>query len=124
MMKKPVSVDAYIRDFPGPVQNALRRLRGTILKSAPGAEEGISYGMPAYKQKGVLVYFGAYANHIGFYPTSSAIAAFKKDLAPFECSKGTVRFPLDRPLPYGLVSRMVRSRVRENLRKAGRKEKK
>ena len=118
MMKKYASVDAYLKDFPVPVRKSLSAIRDTIRKAAPGAEEGISYGIPAYKQYGGIACFGGYTGHIGFYPGAEAIATFKKDLASFETSKGTVRFPLDRPLPRALVTRMVRFRVKENLRAA------
>jgi uncharacterized protein YdhG (YjbR/CyaY superfamily) len=117
-MKTYATVDAYIKAFPIPAQKALRALRATIRKAAPDADELISYGMPAYKQHGVLVYFGAHTGHIGFYPTSTAIAAFTKDVARYTWSKGTVRFPLDRPIPHALVARMVRYRVKENELKA------
>jgi len=116
-MKTYANVDAYIKAFPIPAQKALRALRATVRKAAPGADEVISYGMPAYKQHGVIAYFGAHTGHIGFYPTSSAIAAFAKDLTRYTWSKGTVRFPLDRPIPHALVARMVRYRVKENEQK-------
>ena len=117
-MKRYASVDAYLEDFPTPVQEILQKFRDTVRRAAPDAEEAVSYGMPAYKLGGVLVYFAAHTRHIGFYPTSTGIAAFKQELQRFQCSKGTVRFPLDRPVPYGLVARIVRYRVKENLAKA------
>ena len=99
----------------------MKKLRQTIRKAAPEAEEVISYQMPAYKLQGMLVYFAAYKNHIGFYPTGSGIFAFKKELSIYECSKGTVRFPLDKPLPLGLIGKIVKFRVKENLEKKKKK---
>ena len=110
-------VDEYISQQPLPVRETLEKLRLTIKKAAPQADEVISYMMPAYKYQGVLVYFGAYKKHIGFYPTGAGIAAFKKELADFECSKGTVRFPIDKPVPFNLISQIVKFRVNENLNK-------
>lgn len=111
------TVDEYIRAFPADVQAKLRQLRKAILSAAPGAEETISYGMPAFKLKGVLVYFAAYKNHIGFYPTSSGIRAFRKDLSEYKCSKGAVQFPIDEPLPYPIIRKIVKFRVAEDLKR-------
>jgi uncharacterized protein YdhG (YjbR/CyaY superfamily) len=113
------STDEYIATFPEDIQKKLEGLRATIKAAAPGAEEKISYKMPAFALKGNLVYFAAFKNHIGFYPTSSATEAFKKELSIYEGSKGTVRFPIDKPLPLKLISRIVKFRVAENLKKAG-----
>ena len=110
-------VDAYLAQFPEPVQARLAAMRRTIRKAAPKAEECISYRMPAYRLQGMLVYFAAFKNHVGFYPTASGIRAFKKALAGYKQATGSVQFPLDRPLPLGLVGRIVRHRVRENLAK-------
>jgi uncharacterized protein YdhG (YjbR/CyaY superfamily) len=107
------TVDEYLEPFPPGVRNALEKLRQTIKAAAPKSEELISYMMPAYKQNGVLVYFGGYKTHIGFYPTSSGIEAFKKELSVYELSKGTVRFPIDKPLPLGLISKIVKFRLKE-----------
>jgi uncharacterized protein YdhG (YjbR/CyaY superfamily) len=112
--KAPADIDRYIRTFPAPVQAKLRQLRSIVAAAAPGATEKISYRMPAFFQNGVLVYYAAYAKHIGFYPTSSGIAAFGKELGKFKSSKGAVQFPLDEPLPEGLIRRMVAFRVKEN----------
>jgi uncharacterized protein YdhG (YjbR/CyaY superfamily) len=109
---------------PANVREKLERLRLTIKKAAPKAEEEISYMMPAYKFHGVLVYFGAYQNHIGFYPTGSGISAFKKELSVYEGSKGTVRFPIDKPLPLTLIKKIVRFRLKENEQKQLLKKKK
>ena len=113
----PEDIDAYIRMFPPEVQVMLSSLRQTIREAAPEAEETISYQMPTFKQNGALVHFAAYKKHIGFYPTPSGIEAFKEELSAYERSKGTVRFPLDKPLPLDLVSEIVKFRVRENLEK-------
>ena len=114
------SIDEYIETFPSQVQDALQQLRETVRKAAPEAEETISYQIPAFKLNGNLVYFAAFKNHIGFYPTASAISAFTRELSKFEGSKGTVRFPIGKPLPLQLVSKIVKFRVKENLRKARR----
>jgi len=113
-----ISIDEYIATFPEEIQKILEELRATIKAAAPKAQEKISYQMPAFALKGNLVYFGAYKNHIGFYPTSSGIQAFKKELSIYEGAKGTVRFPIDKPLPLDLISRIVKFRVAENLKKA------
>ncbi len=99
-------------------------MRATIAKAAPGAEEGISYGIPVFKLHGNLVYFGGFKNHIGFFPTSKPIQAFKKELAGYATSKGTVRFPLDEPIPFALITRIVKFRVRDAKAKAKAKLKK
>jgi uncharacterized protein YdhG (YjbR/CyaY superfamily) len=112
------SIDEYIAGFPEETKRILERLREMIRAAAPGAEEKISYQMPAFYLEGNLVYFAAFKNHIGFYPTSSGIEAFKHELSAYEFSKGTVRFPLDKPLPLKLVSRIVKFRVAENLKNA------
>ena len=116
-MKKPKDVDEYISDSAIEVQKILGQLRTTIRKTAPLAEEIISYGMPAYKLNGILVYFAPRKNHIGFYPTASGIEAFKKELSAYKWSKGAVQFPLDKPLPLGLISKIVKFRVKENLQR-------
>lgn len=118
------TVDEYIAVQPANVREKLERLRLTIKKAAPRAEEEISYMMPAYKFHGVLVYFCAYQNHIGFYPTGSGISAFKKELSVYEGSKGTVRFPIDKPLPLTLIKKIVRFRLKENEQKQLLKKKK
>lgn len=108
------NVDEYLEPFPPEVRNKLQQLRKTIRAAAPKAEEVISYMMPAYKQQGALVYFGGYKTHIGFYPTSRGIEAFKKELSGYDCSKGTVRFPHDKQLPLALIRKIVKFRVMEN----------
>ena len=107
-------IDEYISTFPAETRKLLQQLRATIRKAAPRAEETISYGMPAFRQHRVLVYFAGYARHIGFYPTGTGIAAFKAELSAFKHSKGAVQFPLDKPLPLALIRRMVQYKVRED----------
>jgi uncharacterized protein YdhG (YjbR/CyaY superfamily) len=96
------TIDQYIATFPKNLQSILQELRQVIKESAPEAEETISYQMPAFKQNGVLVYFAAFKNHIGFFPTSSPMTAFKEELANYQVSKGTIRFPLNEPIPFRL----------------------
>lgn len=117
-MKNYQNVDDYILSFPKDIQLLLEELRTTVRKAAPKAEEVISYGMPAYKQNGMLVYFAAHKTHVGFYPTSSGIAHFKNQLAKYPLSKGTVQFPLDKKLPLALITKIVKFRVKENQDKA------
>jgi uncharacterized protein YdhG (YjbR/CyaY superfamily) len=115
--KEYKTIDEYIATFPKNIQIILGELRQAIRDSAPSAEEAISYQMPAFKLNSLLVYFAAFKNHIGFYPTSSAVEAFKEELSDYEVSKGTVRFPINKPIPFDLVKKMVRYRVKENLNK-------
>jgi uncharacterized protein YdhG (YjbR/CyaY superfamily) len=110
---KPANIDQYIAAFPEATRILLEQLRAVIRQAAPGAEEVISYGMPAFKEKRVLVYFAAWPRHIGFYPTASGMAAFKNELADFKTSKGAVQFPLVKPLPLELISKIVKFRVEE-----------
>jgi uncharacterized protein YdhG (YjbR/CyaY superfamily) len=114
---KPNNVNEYIEGFPKATQTLLKQLRATIKKAAPDAEELISYQMPAYKNNGPLVYFAAYKNHIGFYPTGQGISAFKKELSVYKGSKGAVQFPLDEKLPLDLITKIVKYRVKQNLEK-------
>ncbi len=113
----PRSIDDYIAGFPPETRRILEELRRTIRKAAPQAEEKISYRMPAFADHGILVWFAAHRDHIGFYPKASGIQAFRRELAKYALSKGTVRFPLDKPLPVALIARIVRSRVAENAKK-------
>lgn len=110
-------INAYISRSPKDVQPLLRQMRRTIQKAAPQATEKISYGIPTFYLNGNLVHFGAAKNHIGFYPTSSGISAFKKELSPYKSSKGAVQFPLDKPLPLALVARIVKFRVQQQLKR-------
>src|SRR5215813_13338328 len=109
------SVDQYISTFPPKTKAILKEMRSTIQKLAPKAEEVISYNMPAYKLDGMLVWFAGYKAHIGFYPKSSVIEQFKDELTPYKCSKGAIQFPLDRPLPIPLITKIVKTRIKENL---------
>jgi uncharacterized protein YdhG (YjbR/CyaY superfamily) len=121
--KIPDKIDEYIANYPVNIQLKLEELRNVIKKAAPGAEEKISYNMPAFELKGILVYFAAHKNHIGFYPTSSPIRVFKEELEEYKWSKGAIRFPLDKPLPISLISRIVTFRVKENQEKSELKKK-
>ncbi len=112
------SIDAYIASFPAEIQSQLQAIRAVIRAAAPGAEEKISYQMPTFTLKGNLVHFAAYKNHIGFYPTPSAIQAFQAELSIYKGAKGSVQFPIDQPLPLELISKIVAYRVAENLKKA------
>jgi len=114
-MEKAANTDEYIKSFPGETQKILEQMRSTIMKAAPKAEEVISYAMPAFKQNSVLVYFAAYKNHIGFYPTPSGIEAFKDDLSKYKSSKGAVQFPIDKPLPLALITKIVKFRVAKDM---------
>lgn len=109
------TIDEYISMFAEPVRKILNELRYTIREAAPGAEETINYRIPTYSLNGNLVHFAAFKNHVGFYPEPSAVEAFSKDLAGYETTKGSIRFPLDKPVPFDLVKRIVRFRVNENL---------
>ena len=104
-------IDEYIGSFPEAVQEKLETMRRIIAGAAPGAEEVISYRMPAFRLGEILVYFAAFTRHIGFYPTSRPIVAFRDELKPYKTSKGAVQFPLDKELPVELIQRMVRFRV-------------
>jgi uncharacterized protein YdhG (YjbR/CyaY superfamily) len=115
------SIDEYIATFPEEVQVKLEELRATIKAAAPDAEEKISYQMPTFALKGNLVHFAAHKTHIGFYPTPSGIEAFQRELSVYESSKGAVQFPIDKPLPLELISKIVKFRVAENLKKAEEK---
>ncbi len=114
--KKPSTIDVYIASFPDNVQGILETMRRTIKKAAPTAEETIRYQMPTFKLNGKnLVHFAAFKHHIGFYPISSGITAFQKELSVYKQGKGSVQFPLDKPMPYDLVRRIVLFRVNETL---------
>lgn len=112
------TIDDYIRQAPENVQEILQTLRHIIREEAPHAQEAISYQMPTFVLNGNLVHFAAFKNHIGFYPVPTGITAFRDELAPYKQGKGSVQFPLDQPMPYDLVRRIVRYRVAENLEKA------
>ncbi|MHB8061138.1 MAG: iron chaperone [Ruminiclostridium sp.] len=118
------SIDEYISKFPPEIQEKLKTLRKVIKESAPDAEEKISYQMPTFVLHGNLVHFAAFKNHIGFYPTPSAIEEFRHELSEYKGAKGSIRFPLEKPLPYELISKIVKLRVTENIKKAEGKSKK
>ena len=123
-MNKPTDIDAYISGYPEAIRKLLQEIRDTIKKAAPQAEEVISYGMPAFRQNGMLVWFAAFKNHIGFYPIPSGIEAFKEELSAFKGTKGSVHFTFDKPLPVDLISRIVSFRLIENMIKESVKMKK
>lgn len=112
------TIDEYIAGFPPDVQEILQKIRMAIREAAPGAEETIKYRMPTFTLNGNLVHFAAFKKHIGFYPIPTGIEQFKDELSAYETGKGSVRFPLDRPIPYDLIGRIVRFRVKENLQRA------
>jgi uncharacterized protein YdhG (YjbR/CyaY superfamily) len=118
------SIDEYILKFPNEIQKILDKLRTVIKDSAPDAQEKISYQMPTFALHGNLVYFAVWKNHIGFYPTSSVTEVFKNELSEYQVSKGTIRFSLQKPLPYELISKIVKYRVAENIKRAEDKLKK
>jgi uncharacterized protein YdhG (YjbR/CyaY superfamily) len=111
-------IDTYIASFPKDTRKLLEQVRTTIRKAAPEAKEKISYGIPTFTLKGNLIHFAGYKNHIGFYPTPSAIEKFSKDLSVYEGAKGSVKFPIDKPIPFDLISRIVKFRVKETLEKS------
>ena len=113
-MSDSEKIDEYISGFPEDIQVRLNKLRQVIREAAPNTKETISYRMPTFKLNGNLVHFAAFKKHIGFYPTPSAISAFEKELAPYNTSKGAVQFPYDKPIPYELVEKIVKYRIKEN----------
>jgi len=115
------TIDEYIATFPKEIQEVLEAVRATVKAAAPDAEERISYQMPAFALHGNLVYFAAQKGYIGFYPTSSGIAAFEEELSKYKSTKGSVRFPINQPMPMDLIRRIVQFRVTENLDKAAAK---
>lgn len=116
--KSPTTVEKYIQEFPKEVQEIMQKIRAIVKEEAPEVQEKISYGMPTFSYKGVLVHFAAYKNHIGFYPTPSGIAKFEEQLKSYKHAKGSVQFPLSKPIPYDLIRQMIKTRVKENLTKA------
>ena len=113
----PLNIDEYIAGFSPAVQAILQNIRTTIREAAPDAEERISYQMPTFYLKGNLVHFAAFQKHIGFYPIPTGIKKFEKELSVYHMGKGSVQFPLDKPISYELISRIVKFRVKENLAK-------
>ncbi|HEV2196693.1 MAG TPA: DUF1801 domain-containing protein [Candidatus Acidoferrum sp.] len=112
---RPKSVSEYIEAAPNPARKKLREMRACIRKAAPGATEGMKWGMPAFSYKRILVTFAAHKNHIGFYPTPSAVKAFAKELAKFSTARGSIQFPLEKPLPLPLIRKITEFRVRESI---------
>ncbi|HNU13811.1 MAG TPA: DUF1801 domain-containing protein [Chitinophagaceae bacterium] len=125
-MKRNIAntVDEYLQSFPPPVKAALEKIRKTIKAAAPKAEELISYGIAGYKYHGMLIYFAGFTNHVSVYPAPRTAEPFKKELAGYKGGKGTVQFPLDKPIPLDLVKRIVKYRVKQNEEKAAAKSSK
>jgi len=121
--KKYNDINDYIADFPKDIQQILKQIRATINKAAPRAEEAIKYAIPTFILNGNLVHFAAYKNHIGFYATPSGHIQFKKELSCYKQGKGSVQFPLDEPMPLGLITKIVKFRVKQNSEKAISKNK-
>jgi uncharacterized protein YdhG (YjbR/CyaY superfamily) len=120
----PTSIDEYIAGFQPDVQALLKKMRATIRNVAPDAEETISYQMPTFRLHDNLVHFAAFKQHVGFYPTPSGIENFSNELAGYKTSKGAIQFPLDKPIPFNLISEIVKFRVQENVERMERKMKK
>jgi uncharacterized protein YdhG (YjbR/CyaY superfamily) len=120
--KQTTTIDEYIADCPENLQPHLEKLRAAIRKAAPGAEEAIKYGMPTFVQNGNLIHFAGWTNHVGLYPGSKPIEMFKDELAKYEISKGTVRFPLDKPIPLGLIGKITKYCVKRNAERAAAKK--
>jgi uncharacterized protein YdhG (YjbR/CyaY superfamily) len=118
------NIDEYIAGFPPKTQKILQSMRKTIKKAAPEAEEAIKYGIPTFMLNGNLVHFGGYGEHIGFYPDPRGIKEFDKELAPYQSGRGTLRFLLDKPIPFDLITKIVKFRVKQNLEKTKIKGKK
>jgi uncharacterized protein YdhG (YjbR/CyaY superfamily) len=118
------TIDEYIAGFPPEVQVILEKIRLTIRKAAPNASETIKYRMPTFTQKGNLVYFAAFKKHIGFYRVPTGIESFEKELSAYETGRGSVKFPFDKPIPYDLIRRIVKFRVKDNMARAETKAKK
>ncbi|MCO6146792.1 iron chaperone [Flavobacterium sp. NRK1] len=121
-MDKPKDIDTYIDSFPSEIQQLLQLVRITVHKAAINAEETISYGMPAFKLNGNLVYFAAFKNHIGFYALPSGNKAFQKELSQYKTGKGSIQFPYSKPLPLDLITKIVKFRIKENQQKADLKK--
>jgi uncharacterized protein YdhG (YjbR/CyaY superfamily) len=115
--KQANNIDEYIADFPDDVQKAMEKVRSTIKKAAPRADEAIKYQIPTFVLNGNLIHFAGYNNHIGLYPGSKAIEEFKDELSGYKISKGTVQFPLDKPMPVGLINKITKFCVKRNLAK-------
>jgi uncharacterized protein YdhG (YjbR/CyaY superfamily) len=121
---KPNTIDKYIATFPKSIQEILEKIRETIQEAAPEAQETVKYGIPTFTLQGNLVHFGAFKNHIGFYPTPSGIEEFRIELSIYQGAKGSIQFPLSKPIPYDLIRKIVTFRLQENLERAALKGKK
>ncbi len=121
---KPKNIDEYIAGFPKDVQEILEQIRATIKKAAPEAEETIKYAIPTFTLNGNLVFFAAFKNHIGFYATPTGNEAFKKELSGYKIGKGSVQFPLDKPMPFDLITKIVKFRIKENSERSSQKRSK
>lgn len=121
---RPTSIDEYIASAPADVRPILEKIRRTIAAAAPDAEEVISYRMPAFRMKGILIYFAAFKHHVGVFPPVAGDAKLERDLAPYAGPKGNLRFPLDQPIPYPLITRIVRLRVRQERARGEEKRRK
>ena len=122
--QKPKDIEDYISKFPDDVQTILEKVRETIRRAAPGATETISYMMPAFRQHGILVYFAAWEKHIGMYPPISGNKTLEKAIARYAGPKGNLQFPLDEPMPFDLIERIVKQRVKQDAAKAAAKREK
>ena len=118
---RATTIDEYIAEFPPDVQKKLQQVRAIIRETAPEATETISYAIPTFDLNGHLIHFAGFKNHIGLYPTPSGIKEFEDELAPYKSGKGSLQFPLDKPLPLDLMSRIVEFRVLENTTKAAKR---
>ncbi|MEJ8818846.1 iron chaperone [Lacibacter sp. H407] len=116
------NIDEYIAGFPAATQKLLEQIRAAIKKAAPSAEEAMKYGIPTFVLNGNLVHFAGYKAHIGFYPAPDGIKAFEKELSVYKSSKGAVQFPLDKPMPVALITKIVKFRVKQNLNKPVKKK--
>jgi uncharacterized protein YdhG (YjbR/CyaY superfamily) len=122
MNSEITTIDSYIESCDEPIRPILHTIRETIKQAAPGATEAIKYAMPTFVLNGNLVHFAAHKNHIGFYPAPSALIAFNNEIEEYKSSKGAVQFPLNKPIPYELIEKMVHFRVSENLAKTRKKK--
>lgn len=122
-MKTFADINAYISEFPEEIRVILEQIRTIIQKAVPEAKEAVNYGMPTFVLNGNLVHFAAYKNHIGFYPAPTGIDTFIDELAVYRTGKGTIQFPLDKPIPFDVITKVVKFRVEENLKKGKRKAK-
>jgi uncharacterized protein YdhG (YjbR/CyaY superfamily) len=121
-MNEATTIDDYIADSPKDTQKHLKQIREVVRKLVPDAKEDIKYGMPTYVLNGNLLHFAGFEHHIGFYPTPTGISSFKKDLAPYKQGKGSVQFPLDKPMPLALITRIIKYRLKQNLEKGKKKK--